>query len=91
MTPRQQQILQAIYDYRAIHFVSPTLRELAVLMGVNQVTMLEHMRTLVKHGAVEIGGLTPTGKCQSRDYNIAPAHLAAMQPKIEIPFEGSVR
>lgn len=50
VTPRQLEILRYIRDYRANHGYSPTMQEIAAALGVNKVTVFEHVESLVKKG-----------------------------------------
>jgi repressor LexA len=50
VTPRQLEILRFIRDYRATNGYSPTMQEIAGLLGVNKVTVFEHVESLVKKG-----------------------------------------
>ncbi len=50
VTPRQLEILRFIRDYRAANGYSPTMQEIAATLGVNKVTVFEHVESLVKKG-----------------------------------------
>ena len=50
VTPRQLEILRFIRDCRARNGYSPTMQEIASLLGVNKVTVFEHVESLVKKG-----------------------------------------
>lgn len=50
VTPRQLEILRFIRDYRTTNGYSPTMQEIAALLGVNKVTVFEHVESLVKKG-----------------------------------------
>lgn len=50
VTPRQLEILRYIRDYRNNHAYSPTMQEIAAALGVNKVTVFEHVESLVKKG-----------------------------------------
>ncbi len=50
VTPRQLEILRFIRDYRTRNGYSPTMQEIAGLLGVNKVTVFEHVESLVKKG-----------------------------------------
>lgn len=50
VTPRQLEILRYIRDYRTNHGYSPTMQEIAAALGVNKVTVFEHVESLVKKG-----------------------------------------
>ncbi len=50
VTPRQLEILRFIRDYRGSHGYSPTMQEIAEALGVNKVTVFEHVESLVKKG-----------------------------------------
>lgn len=50
VTPRQLEILRFIRDYRAEKGYSPTMQEIASLLGVNKVTVFEHVESLIKKG-----------------------------------------
>jgi len=49
-TPKQLRLLVAIRDYRIQHGYSPTMQELADMMGVSKVTIFEHIEALEKKG-----------------------------------------
>lgn len=48
LTPRQLQVLTLIRDYQNKHGYSPTMQELADMLGVNKVTVFEHVTGLEK-------------------------------------------
>jgi len=50
VTPRQLEILRFIRDYRLSHGCSPTMQEIATALGVNKVTVFEHVGSLVEKG-----------------------------------------
>ena len=50
LTPKQLRILTLIRDYRYKHGYSPTMQELADVLGVTKVTVFEHVAVLVKKG-----------------------------------------
>jgi len=50
LTPRQLQVLTLIRDYQNKHGYSPTMQELADMLGVNKVTVFEHVTGLEKKG-----------------------------------------
>jgi repressor LexA len=46
LTARQQQVLDAIHDYRDSHGYPPSLREVAKAVGVNLSTVYRHVLAL---------------------------------------------
>ncbi len=52
VTPRQLEILRFIRDYRVSNGYSPTMQEIAESLGVNKVTVFEHVESLVKKGSL---------------------------------------
>lgn len=52
LTERQIAVLRFYRDYRAEHGISPTLDEAAQALGVNKITIHEHLRHLEAKGAV---------------------------------------
>jgi repressor LexA len=52
VTPRQLEILRFIRDYRATNGYSPTMQEIAGQLGVNKVTVFEHVESLVRKGVL---------------------------------------
>lgn len=50
VTPRQLEILRFIRDFRTSRGYSPTMQEIAADLGVNKVTVFEHIESLVKKG-----------------------------------------
>jgi repressor LexA len=50
LTPKQQNILRLIRDYQHSHGYSPTMQELADVLGVSKVTVFEHVNGLQKKG-----------------------------------------
>lgn len=48
LTPRQVDVLVAIRNYRHLHGYSPTMQELADLLGTSKVTIFEHVGALEK-------------------------------------------
>lgn len=51
-TPRQIQIMQYLRDFQAEHQTAPTLEEIGTSLGVHRVTVHQHIRSLVKKGAL---------------------------------------
>lgn len=50
LTPKQLRILTLIRDYQRKHGYSPTMQELAEVLGVTKVTVFEHVNGLEKKG-----------------------------------------
>lgn len=48
LTPRQTDVLVAIRNYRHLHGYSPTMQELADMLGTSKVTIFEHVGALEK-------------------------------------------
>lgn len=56
LTPRQKDVLNAFRDYRATHGdVSPTIMELADLLGLSKTSVHEHIEALVRKGHLRRG------------------------------------
>ena len=52
LTPRQLDLLRAFRTHRMIHACSPTMQELADVLGVSKVTVHEHVKLLVAKGVL---------------------------------------
>ncbi len=52
LTERQIAVLRFFRDYRSEHGISPTLDEAAQALGVNKITIHEHLRHLEAKGAI---------------------------------------
>jgi repressor LexA len=52
LTPKQLRILQFIRDWRHHHGYSPTMQEIADLLGVSKVTVFEHIEALITKGVL---------------------------------------
>ncbi len=52
VTPRQLDILRLIRDYRGNHGFSPTMQELANVLGVSKVTVFQHIEALAEKGLI---------------------------------------
>jgi len=50
LTPKQLRILRLIRDYQRKHGYSPTMQELADVLGITKVTVFEHVSGLEKKG-----------------------------------------
>lgn len=50
LTPKQLRLLTLIRDYQARHGYSPTMQELADVLGITKVTVFEHVAGLQKKG-----------------------------------------
>src|SRR5690349_24483547 len=46
LTPRQTDVIVAIRNYRHLHGYSPTMQELADMLGTSKVTIFEHVGAL---------------------------------------------
>ena len=53
LTPKQLRILTLIRDYQRKHGYSPTMQELADVLGVTKVTVFEHVGGLEKKGLLQ--------------------------------------
>ena len=53
LTPKQLRILTLIRDYQRKHGYSPTMQELADVLGVTKVTVFEHVAGLEKKGLLQ--------------------------------------
>ena len=73
LTPKQLHILTRIRDLRLARGYSPTLQELADELGVNKVTVFEHVEALIKKGALR------------RDPN--KARSLEVKPSMQLPDE----
>ena len=52
LTPRQLDLLRAFRTHRMSHACSPTMQELADVLGVSKVTVHEHVKSLVAKGVL---------------------------------------
>jgi len=52
LTPKQLRILKMIRDSRVTRGYSPTMAELAGVLGISKVTVFEHIEALIKKGAI---------------------------------------
>lgn len=52
LTEKQFQILEFIQQYRDARGISPTMGEIAIVLGVTKVTVHEHLRQLERKGAI---------------------------------------
>ncbi len=52
-TPKQLAILTSIRDFRVRNGYSPTMQELADILGVSKVTIFEHVEALERKGLIE--------------------------------------
>ena len=52
LTPRQLDLLRAFRTHRMSHACSPTMQELADVLGVSKVTVHEHVKLLVAKGVL---------------------------------------
>jgi len=73
LTPKQLDILIRIRDFRLTRGMSPTLQELADVLGVSKVTVFEHVEALIKKGAL----LRKAHKARSLE----------ISPSVELPDE----
>ncbi len=73
LTPKQLRILKLIRDYQRKHGYSPTMQELADVLGVTKVTVFEHVSGLEKKG------LLRRSKHRARSLELTP--------RIEFPDE----
>jgi repressor LexA len=73
LTPKQLRILRLIRDYQRKHGYSPTMQELADVLGVTKVTVFEHVSGLEKKG------LLRRSKHRARSLELTP--------KVEFPDE----
>lgn len=53
LTPRRLEILTAIRDFQQNRGYSPTMQELAALLGVSKVTIFEHVEALIEKGLLQ--------------------------------------
>jgi len=73
LTPKQLRILKLIRDYQRKHGYSPTMQELADVLGVTKVTVFEHVSGL------ERKGLLRRSKHRARSLELTP--------RVEFPDE----
>lgn len=73
LTPKQLRILKLIRDYQRKHGYSPTMQELADVLGVTKVTVFEHVSGLEKKG------LLRRSKHRARSLELTP--------RVEFPDE----
>lgn len=89
LTPRQQQILDYIYNTQREEGVSPTFREIARHFGFSSIsTVAEHIRLLRKKGAIS----ADYGKKRALRVTIPQISEVAdgQKPVVDIPIYGSV-
>ena len=77
LTPKQLRILTLIRDYQRKHGYSPTMQELADVLGVTKVTVIEHVTGLEKKG------LLRRSKHRARSLELTP--------RVPFPDEGPGR
>lgn len=89
LTPKQLRILRLIRDYQRKHGYSPTMQELADVLGVTKVTVFEHVSGLEKKGLLRRSKhrarsleLTPRVEFPDESEGVLPlvGHIAAGAP-----------
>jgi DNA-binding MarR family transcriptional regulator len=75
LTARQWDLLEALFRYRQVHDVSPTLQELGNALGVSKVTIHETVQVLLRKGVLR------HEEYEQRDLTISrPPHVSEMMP-----------
>jgi len=83
LTPKQLRVLNFVREFRDGHGYAPTLQEIARKFGVSKVTVLQHLRSLEKRGAIR------RGRYQARSIEIRePARSA--QHAAALPLVGMI-
>jgi repressor LexA len=83
-TPRQAEILTYIRDYQSRYGYSPTLQEIGDYLGINKVTVFEHLAGLQKRGLVR------KGRHRARSVKVASdVRLPADRPGM-LPLAGKI-
>jgi repressor LexA len=89
LTPKQLRILRLIRDYQRKHGYSPTMQELADVLGITKVTVFEHVSGLEKKGLLRRSKhrarsleLTPRVEFPDESQGVLPlvGHIAAGAP-----------
>lgn len=89
LTPKQLRILRLIRDYQRKHGYSPTMQELADVLGITKVTVFEHVSGLEKKGLLRRSKhrarsleLTPRFEFPDESEGVLPlvGHIAAGAP-----------
>ncbi len=85
VTPRQQEILRFIHDFRNRHGYSPTMKEIEDYLHLTKVTVFEHV------GALEKKGLLLRGeKHKARSLQVSPDFEFPDERPTRIPLVGRI-
>jgi len=84
LTPKQLRILKLIRDYQRKHGYSPTMQELADVLGVTKVTVFEHVAGLEKKG------LLLRSKHKARSLELTPQAVFPDESASVLPLVGHI-
>ncbi len=84
LTPKQLRILTLIRDYQRKHGYSPTMQELADVLGVTKVTVFEHVTGLEKKG------LLRRSRHRARSLELTPRVSFPDEPPTVLPLVGHI-
>ena len=84
LTPKQLRILRLIRDYQRKHGYSPTMQELADVLGVTKVTVFEHVNGLEKKG------LLYRSKHRARSLELSPEVAFPDESEGVLPLIGHI-
>ena len=84
LTPKQLRILRLIRDYQRKHGYSPTMQELADVLGVTKVTVFEHVTGLEKKG------LLRRSKHRARSLELTPRVAFPDESEGMLPLVGHI-
>jgi len=84
LTPKQLRILTLIRDYQRKHGYSPTMQELADVLGVTKVTVFEHVTGL------ERKGLLRRAKHRARSLELTPRVAFPDEPPTRLQLVGHI-
>ncbi len=84
LTPKQLRILTLIRDYQRKRGYSPTMQELADVLGVTKVTVFEHVAVLEKKG------LLRRSKHRARSLELTPQAVFPDEASNNLPLAGLI-
>jgi repressor LexA len=84
LTPKQLRILRLIRDYQRKHGYSPTMQEIADVLGVTKVTVFEHVTGLEKKG------LLRRSKHRARSLELTPRVAFPDESEGMLPLVGHI-
>lgn len=82
VTPKQLRVLEIIRNFSETNGYSPTLEEIARVLKVSKVTILQHVRALERRGVIR------RGRYQSRSIEVIKADVSGSQTAI--PLVGAI-